>query len=123
MLTKSELKAWTDALRSGKYIQGQEKLKGIHFNGEASYCCLGVLCEIQELPQTQLNSTVSFCGASTYLPDILTLKVGSDEGSFEKLGMPPLNGFNSVAQANDEGVSFAEIADHLDKYYPAEEDK
>ena len=32
---------WIDALRSGKYEQGSEKLRGA--NG---YCCLGVLCDI-----------------------------------------------------------------------------
>ena len=32
---------WIDALRSGKYEQGSEKLRGA--NG---YCCLGVLCDL-----------------------------------------------------------------------------
>ena len=32
---------WVNALRSGKYEQGSEKLRGA--NG---YCCLGVLCDI-----------------------------------------------------------------------------
>jgi hypothetical protein len=32
---------WFDALRSGKYEQGSEKLRGA--NG---YCCLGVLCDL-----------------------------------------------------------------------------
>lgn len=32
---------WIDALRSGDYEQGSEKLRGV--NG---YCCLGVLCDI-----------------------------------------------------------------------------
>ena len=32
---------WIDALRSGKYEQGSERLRGV--NG---YCCLGVLCDL-----------------------------------------------------------------------------
>lgn len=32
---------WIDALRSGDYEQGSEKLRGV--NG---YCCLGVLCDL-----------------------------------------------------------------------------
>lgn len=35
-------KLWVDALRSGKYEQGQELLK----TQEGKYCCLGVLCDI-----------------------------------------------------------------------------
>lgn len=32
---------WIDALRSGKYEQGSEKLRSV-----TGYCCLGVLCDI-----------------------------------------------------------------------------
>ena len=32
---------WVNALRSGKYEQGSEKLRS-----ETGYCCLGVLCDI-----------------------------------------------------------------------------
>lgn len=38
-------KMWTDALRSGKYKQGRHSLRRYKW-GEASYCCLGVLCEL-----------------------------------------------------------------------------
>ena len=119
MLTKSELKAWTDALRSGEYTQGQERLKTINPDGSCSHCCLGVLCEIEGLPQERFGLSLRFINSGTYLPDGLALKFGSDEGVFEEIGMPFLAGFNSIAQANDNGVPFSEIADHLDKYYPA----
>ena len=32
---------WVDALRSGKYEQGSEKLRSM-----SGYCCLGVLCDL-----------------------------------------------------------------------------
>jgi hypothetical protein len=32
---------WIDALRSGKYDQGSEKLRSV-----TGYCCLGVLCDL-----------------------------------------------------------------------------
>ena len=32
---------WIDALRSGKYEQGSERLRSV-----SGYCCLGVLCDI-----------------------------------------------------------------------------
>lgn len=119
MLTKQELLSWTNALRSGEYTQGQERLKTINPDGSCSHCCLGVLCEIQGVPQKKFEDCYRFADAGCYLPTSIALEFGSDEGVFADLGMPFLGGFNSVAQANDEGVSFAEIADHLDKYYPA----
>ena len=33
--------AWVNALRSGKYEQGSERLRSV-----SGYCCLGVLCDI-----------------------------------------------------------------------------
>ena len=44
MLTKMnpEVKQkWIDALRSGKYEQGSERLRSV-----TGYCCLGVLCDL-----------------------------------------------------------------------------
>jgi hypothetical protein len=37
---------WVAALRSGKYPQTQETLQA-----EDGFCCLGVLCEVMELPK------------------------------------------------------------------------
>ena len=39
---------WVEALRSGEYKQGLSVLRRIDEsgNGQDSYCCLGVLCEI-----------------------------------------------------------------------------
>lgn len=37
--------AWVDALRSGKYVQGQGALIQERA-GYAQYCCLGVACEV-----------------------------------------------------------------------------
>ena len=36
-------KKWIEALRSGKYKQGKNRL---HRAEDNSYCCLGVLCEV-----------------------------------------------------------------------------
>jgi len=41
LLDKEIKKAWIEALRSGKYKQGRMCLKR-----DNEYCCLGVLCEI-----------------------------------------------------------------------------
>ena len=42
MIVNPEVKQkWIDALRSGKYEQGSEKLRSV-----SGYCCLGVLCDL-----------------------------------------------------------------------------
>jgi len=38
---------WQEALRSGDYKPTGNTLKRKYNNGEVSYCCLGVACEIQ----------------------------------------------------------------------------
>lgn len=37
---------WLTALRSGEYQQAEKVLRSEDDNGRASYCCLGVLCEL-----------------------------------------------------------------------------
>jgi hypothetical protein len=44
-MNKDVARRWVDALRSGKYKQTTHRL-AIERNGEVSYCCLGVLCEL-----------------------------------------------------------------------------
>jgi len=39
---------WIDALRSGKYDQGSEKLRSVQ-----GYCCLGVLCDLYSKEQSK----------------------------------------------------------------------
>ena len=41
MMNSKIKEVWVNALRSGKYEQGSEKLRS-----ETGYCCLGVLCDI-----------------------------------------------------------------------------
>lgn len=37
---------WIAALESGEYEQARGSLKKVNSKGEASFCCLGVLCEV-----------------------------------------------------------------------------
>ena len=41
MMNSKIKEVWINALRSGKYEQGSEKLRSV-----TGYCCLGVLCDI-----------------------------------------------------------------------------
>lgn len=122
MLTKSELKAWTDALRSGKYVQGYEFLKSVNIAGFTCYCAIGVLCDVKGYRGTKKGDMYSFDDEEfdDFLNDSY-LSGKYDYGRFSYLHMPNLRDFRSVAEANDDGVPFTEIADHLDKYYPAVE--
>lgn len=45
-MTPVTKQAWIDALRSGKYVQGDGWL-----NKFDTHCCLGVLCEVAGLPK------------------------------------------------------------------------
>lgn len=37
---------WVAALRSGDYVQGHRRLRGVGDGGVPVLCCLGVLCEL-----------------------------------------------------------------------------
>ncbi len=56
---KANVKAWIEALRSGKYQQTHRVLcygKGFCCQG---FCCLGVLADINNIPTIENQSTVS----------------------------------------------------------------
>lgn len=43
-LRKKIKRKWLKALRSGEYQQGMRRLASV--NGQTTYCCLGVLCDL-----------------------------------------------------------------------------
>lgn len=112
----AKLKAqWVEALRSGKYKQGQASLR----RGD-SYCCLGVLADISKLgafiEEAEYPGQFKFTlqdGESAHgvLPD-----------SMLKMIRLPLAAHEQCWKLNDkEGQSFAEIADYIEANIPAEE--
>jgi hypothetical protein len=60
---KNIMKKWVNALRSGKYRKGRNRLCSIRKNGNKNWCCLGVLCDlyIAENPGA-LEPTIQFDG-------------------------------------------------------------
>ena len=91
-------KQWTAALRSGEYPQGRSYMV---CNGK--YCCLGVAARCFELDHDRFYLT---------------------NKSWEKLGLRDSDGafaytpeltYGSLAQMNDKGISFAEIADFIEQ--------
>ena len=103
---------WIAALRSGDYKQGQNFLAA-----DDTFCCLGVLCDVVGVPYT-LNDdgerTYDF-GSGRTSDQMLR---GDLRSSLNSLGC--LDCAATVAEMNDEGSSFAEIADWIATHIPEE---
>jgi hypothetical protein len=98
---------WVEALRSGKYQQGQGILKGGN-----EYCCLGVLCEVM--------GATFYSGSPVLLSNSQTLKRSSGDellnrNALQIVGMTERDQ-DMVAKMNDGGKSFANIADHIEEH-------
>lgn len=114
-ITAEEKRLWLEALRSGKYKQTKGTLGRKNLDGSASYCCLGVACEVfgpglgderadRRLPVAgeKRESTCKWPSFNSYTRQGLVLE--------------------RVMLANDEGTSFSEIANILEvMLIPAEE--
>ncbi len=110
---------WLDALRSGKYKQC-----GVYLNYDNHFCCLGVLCEIQERPKTRNDEysetyyDSNNCGLNENNP---LFSILGDLGYFEHFYFSnpdvELDVFESLAQLNDGGYSFEDIAYIIEKYF------
>lgn len=96
-------KKWVAALRSGKYRQGWRFL---HFRD--AFCCLGVLCDLAAkegvCEVNNPNGITSYDGVCVILPDSVC-------GWAE---LPHTNPFG-LAEMNDKGKSFSEIADYIEE--------
>jgi hypothetical protein len=92
----AQLKAkWVEALRSGEYKQGKTFL---YNTTDETYCCLGVLCAIHGDP---LNKLAHNCTTN-----ITWFDTGLDDKQRSLLG---------DTMNDNEGKSFAEIADYIEK--------
>ncbi len=103
----AELKTkWVTALRSGEYKQGKARLRT---QGD-EFCCLGVLCEILAPSRWTLMDEGSphrywQHGIGESFPD---------DVANEEAGLDVKEG-EYLANMNDTGSSFAEIADYIDQ--------
>lgn len=100
-MNKELLTRWVEALRSGEYKQGTGLLcdRDIE-SSDVKYCCLGVLQHIEPsikvhgLHPEELLDNISF---------------------FEHTGID--SDQRNLAEMNDNGVEFPEIADYIEKEY------
>jgi hypothetical protein len=108
-------KIWIEALRSGEFSQVEEVLKSSH-----GHCCLGVLCELytKETEQQVFNklddgqySRIDNSDDED-LPDFVRDWAGmkSNHGV-----LPEIHPFNSLAEMNDDGIDFNEIANVIEE--------
>ena len=96
---------WVKALRSGKYVQTQGVLKErLPGNNKYAHCCLGVLGE--------LCGVTSMTGSQSILIKGLGLK-GITKVPKDFLENSILQ--DTLAEMNDDGYSFTEIADYIEK--------
>lgn len=120
---------WVEALRSGKYTQGEGKLKVMNEdNSDSYYCCLGVLCEIKGLDaepnllREKENGTEFWdyaflfpqsSGSETWTTRQSSMPI--DEWLQKECGMEVVVA-EALAAMNDNAASFDGIADWIERY-------
>jgi hypothetical protein len=113
---------WLKALESGRYKQTTGQLRDVQADyGTASYCCLGVLCNIEK-EKGQKWEVDTFIGGVSMLPDFEGNMYPDEDRYYD---MPPTNIMDklnlsedlasALAQMNDNGSTFKEIAAFLRK--------
>ena len=88
---------WIEELRSGKYNQGQYRLKRETDSGPL-YCCLGVLCQVLRLEETPYESeelygyrdgdeagVIEFAGMIGTVPDEASKAAGMTQAEAHRL--------------------------------------
>ena len=105
-MKKSEfIELWLQALESGKFRQG----KSLLWQKGNKYCCLGVACVVaQETGVRQIEIEKDY---DEFLPVTLANFLNiTTAGSFKDIVTYNGSDFLNLADMNDEGVTFKEIA-------------
>jgi hypothetical protein len=94
---------WLEALESGKYQQGQNRLRSVG----NKFCCLGVLCDVLH-PDGWGTASGSWVFDRSYQFD-LPVALADDAGASAKAQHKLMN-------MNDNGRSFKQIAAYIRRY-------
>jgi hypothetical protein len=108
-MKKELMVKWVEALRSGKYKQGQRYL-----NRDNKFCCLGVLCEVLKIAPTDgtvKGTSKRYAGCVSTLP----IEAMKASGLNSALGVYNSRECLSLIHENDSGKTFTEIADIIEK--------
>ena len=110
-MDKALKQKWIAALRSGKYAQARECLKQESKDGSAGFCCLGVLLDISELGNWDINCYL--------IPDEEggTTMLDGDLASYRSsLGITSTQHGTLIEMNDDRGNTFSEIADFIEEH-------
>lgn len=104
---------WLEALRRGEYTQGEGTLRQ-GTSRVVKFCCLGVLCDLYDSTQWSESSYWDGEMDETLLPPTVRewsgiLNAGKGAYRDENTGR--------LAEMNDSGVPFAQIADYIEENY------
>jgi len=106
---KAEFKQkWLEALRGGQYKQGKNVLR----TAQDEFCCLGVLCDVVSPDGWEADGSLE--GGFLH----------GDRKGFLSMGVKLATSFPELHEVklsnmNDEGKSFAEIANWIEENIPA----
>lgn len=102
-------KKWVAALRSGEYRQG----RGCLMSAEG-YCCLGVACDVyeKETGRSLPRNIGGFFTRAVLEGDFRVVRDWLELNSYD--GTHSGRGRSSLADANDTGATFLEIADIIE---------
>lgn len=106
-MKKAVADRWVAALRSGIFKQGTKA----ELKSEKGYCCLGVLCEIENLLPHSEDETLSYDGICTVgmkseiglLPwggDISRSLAGLNDGTYREIGRLSFDEIADIIQIN-----------------------
>ncbi len=118
---------WLEALESGKFEQGRHLLKNL----ANQYCCLGVLCEVANVPfivgkpMPDGKPHTGFQDGDeiecAYTPAALSSEIGFHGRAgelVERRSFPPVARLNALTAINDSSaLSFKQIAEYI-RYDP-----
>ncbi len=102
MISKELVTEWVKALRSGKYKQGEGSLRY-----EGKHCCLGVLCEVANIPVCDVEHDNDSDKNSAAYTEIREMLIQAGISPSKLIGM------------NDVGEDFLQIADEIERTYGA----
>lgn len=110
-------KQWVEALRSGKYTQGEGSLakRDDDFNCKLKHCCLGVLCEVIGISREPVegSNTYVYDGSDEVLPE--KVRESLDITEMEQKDLIDLNDGRTNNCGVFEQFNFDEIADWIEE--------
>jgi hypothetical protein len=104
-MNKQIAKNWVEALRSGQYEQGKHQLQVGN-----KFCCLGVLCKIAQKAKIKVN-----LNKNKLLGTSLMHQSRVKQWAEIKQDIGVISNSLVLVSLNDNGNSFSEIADIIEK--------